>query len=722
MSGLLGGDERRGSAIELQRRTSKGRVGVAGLLAVGLVAGLISPSGAYERPGVTQLVSVSNSLVPSASDLNLFTISPALSGNGRFVAFATDAANLAEDQNPGVDVFVRDLVRRRTEIVSVRSDGTPALSPPAGLNRAALSRPSVSRSGRYVAFVSFSPNLVPGDTNVCASISPPEAGSCPDIFVHDRKTGETERVSVASDGTQSNERSFIPSISDDGRYVSFMSFADNLVPGDSNGVQDVFVHDRDTGKTGRASVGDDGKQGASSSICPALDPSGRFVAFVSPNAFDTDYSGPKDALRERQVYLRDLKLEDTELVSLNSADQPASLVSTEKPSAIRCSGIGPEAENTGPGISHGGRFVSFGGFGMVPAEGNGQLTADVYVRDRQFGRTERVSVTAFGEEARGGAIFFSYLGDIDNSGRFVVFGSLAHNLFEGDDETQAFITGDWDVFIHDRATGATRLLSIDMHGKDGACDNRSSDTGSPSGHAEVPVISGDGSYTAFFSCNKDLTTPDEDSRPQLAKYQVFARHVGPTIGVGGFDSSPMSPPSDAICIAVGICIPPRAAVATSDAPSDVPTLVTRRGADLFAASIAYRPDFGDLFARIELEEMSSLAGVGAGSPAVLYGLRFSKDGQRYEVRASSLLGGTFGLFRCSDTGSACTKLADLRGGYGTTGERVAVSIPLASLGLQGGGELESVQAFTALGSYHLGATEVLDTVRLVHSNQGRLGP
>jgi Tol biopolymer transport system component len=108
---------------------------------------------------------------------------------------------------------------------------------------------SISPDGRYVAFASVATNLVPGDTN-CGQ----------DIFVHDRQTGETVRLSVASDGKQGECVSFGPSISVDGRYVAFASWAGNLVPGDANRQEDVFVHDRQTGETFRISVASQGSQ------------------------------------------------------------------------------------------------------------------------------------------------------------------------------------------------------------------------------------------------------------------------------------------------------------------------------------------------------------------------------------------------------------------------------------------------------------------------------
>ena len=130
---------------------------------------------------------------------------------------------------------------------------------------------SISADGRYVAFISDASNLVPGDTN-----------GVTDIFVYDRQTGTIERVSVAADGTQGNGGSCQPSISADGRYVAFSSYASNLVPGDTNGISDVFVYDRQTDTIERVSVAADGTQGNSYSWQPAsISADGRYVAFSS---------------------------------------------------------------------------------------------------------------------------------------------------------------------------------------------------------------------------------------------------------------------------------------------------------------------------------------------------------------------------------------------------------------------------------------------------------
>ncbi|NLF49567.1 MAG: hypothetical protein GX577_00375, partial [Leptolinea sp.] len=149
-----------------------------------------------------------------------------------------------------------------TTRVSVASDGTQGI----GYSQ----YPSISADGRYVAFHSPAMNLVTGDMN-----------GFTDVFVHDRTTGATTLLSVASDGTQGTGESMYPSISADGRYVAFHSDASSLVTGDTNSRHDIFVHDRITGITTRVSVASDGTQGNNYSSDLSISADGRYVVFQS---------------------------------------------------------------------------------------------------------------------------------------------------------------------------------------------------------------------------------------------------------------------------------------------------------------------------------------------------------------------------------------------------------------------------------------------------------
>src|SRR5437870_3874045 len=164
------------------------------------------------------------------------SLGSALSADGRFVAFDSAATDLVAGDTNGVsDVFVHDRQTGTTERVSVASGGAQG-NGSSGLIGFAFP-PALSADGRFVAFLSVATNLVAGDTN-----------GATDVFVHDRQTGATERVSVASGGgTQGNRNSggffAFPALSADGRLVAFHSAATNLVAGDTNGAYDVFVHE-----------------------------------------------------------------------------------------------------------------------------------------------------------------------------------------------------------------------------------------------------------------------------------------------------------------------------------------------------------------------------------------------------------------------------------------------------------------------------------------------
>lgn len=199
------------------------------------------------------------------------------------MAFESDASNLiAGDSNGASDVFLRDRATGSTFRVSVGQGGVQG-------NRGSH-LPALSRGGRFIAFASNASNLVLGDTNRAL-----------DIFVRDRVAGTTRRVSVRTGGAQANGYSFDPTISEDGRFVAFYSFASNLVDGDSNGTGDVFVHDQLTGATQRVSVGQSSIQGNNESFRPSLSASGRFVAFFS---FASNLV-PGDTNDDSDVFVRD---------------------------------------------------------------------------------------------------------------------------------------------------------------------------------------------------------------------------------------------------------------------------------------------------------------------------------------------------------------------------------------------------------------------------------
>lgn len=184
--------------------------------------------------------------------------SPSVSADGRFVAFESNASNFVEgDTNGLVDIFVKDMQTGGITRVSVDASGAEA--------DGNSSHPSISGDGRYVAFHSEAGNLVPNDVNGAA-----------DVFVHDRQTGMTVAVSAGG-----NASAMDASISLDGRFVVFASGASNLVADDTNGRTDVFVYSVQTAQVARVSVNSDGEQADRGATEPSISGDGRYVTFSS---------------------------------------------------------------------------------------------------------------------------------------------------------------------------------------------------------------------------------------------------------------------------------------------------------------------------------------------------------------------------------------------------------------------------------------------------------
>jgi Tol biopolymer transport system component len=224
--------------------------------------------------GTVTLVSQSTTGVQA----NFQAIDPAISADGSAIAFISSATDLvANDTNLYHDAFVRDLSAGTTTRVSVSSTGTEG--------NGASDAVAISSDGKIVAFAAYSNNLVANDTN-----------NNEDVFVKDRTTGTTTRISVATAGTEANSLSTSPSISADGNRIAFVSYASNLVAGDGNGLADVFLHDRTTGQTLRVSVSTSGGDPDGDSSVPAISADGHYVAFISnaTNLIAGDTNGAPD--------------------------------------------------------------------------------------------------------------------------------------------------------------------------------------------------------------------------------------------------------------------------------------------------------------------------------------------------------------------------------------------------------------------------------------------
>ena len=337
--------------------------------------------------------------VDSAGDqANNASRNPSISADGRYVAFESVATNLvAGDTNRYRDVFVHDLQTGETTRVSVGRQGEQSDSE--------SFHPSISADGRFVAFDSPASNLVFGDTN-----------DIHDVFVRDRQTGETTRVSVDSNGRQGDDISQLPSISADGRYVAFSSGAKtlSLFP-DNNHADDVFVHDQLTGYTDRISVGPDGDEGNSASRTATISADGRYVAFESTasNLVAGDTGGPTDT----DIFLYDRVTRTTTQVNLG-------------PDGLSDSGTPGQERTT---LSADGRYVAFVSGEDKLVTGDTNSSWDVFVRDRVTATTTRVSVADDGSQSDG----YSYSPSISADGHHVAFTTSATNL-GGDGTSRKF--------------------------------------------------------------------------------------------------------------------------------------------------------------------------------------------------------------------------------------------------------------------------------------------
>jgi len=387
---------------------------------------------------------------------------PALSDDGRYVAFASSPDNLVPgDWNEVRDIFVRDTQTNTTERVSVSTAGDEG--------NGSSWQPSISADGRYVVFYSSADNLVNDDLNWSS-----------DAFLHDRQTGATTLISRHSDGTQGNWDSYDPVISADGAFVAYYSYADNLVDNDENGsISDVFLYEVTTGQTTLISRHSDGTQNNGGAYSPAISADGSFIAFVSyaDDLVDADTNGYED------IFVRDVAGGTTTLVSRHT------------------DGTQGDDWSYSPSISADGQIVAYSSYAgnLVDDDANG--AGDVFVYDMQAGTTTMVSRHSDGTPGN----WDSYDQALSGNGRYVLFFSCADNLMDADANE-----GGCDVFLHDLQTGATTLASRSATGEQGDWSSFS------------PAINNDGSVIAFGSMATNLVFSGWDGWAT----DIFVRYTG----------------------------------------------------------------------------------------------------------------------------------------------------------------------------------------------------
>jgi Tol biopolymer transport system component len=462
-------------------------------------AAAVSRAVSLHAPGLASLTPLGASRMPSVS------------GDGRFVAFVSDAVGLFPghvDSNGSADVFLYDRVSKKTVLVS-RSSASPAVSA-----NAVAGVPTISRDGNYVLFMSQATNLVAGQRDLAGSY---------DVFLYDRRAGTNTLVSRSRDSRVETASgiSLASGLSADGGIAAFTSLATNLVPQqDSNGIYDVFTFDRRTGTVSLASRtavrqgGQPGRTGNDSSFFSAMSPDGDFIAFDSaatdlvPGVADTNGTG--DAFLFQRSTGKVTLLSRTgggsgpagggELPSVSADGRYATFLDRNRRAVLldRVSGRiveagpAPAPPQSKPGLSDDGRWVLFSSTraDVIPGQDDRNNEADLFLFDRVSRERRLVSHVQGSPLEAGERGVFN--GQLSADGRYAVFASLASDLLPG---TLLFLT---NVFLYGRRAGDVALVSRSF-----LSPSRSSN-----GFAQEPVVSARGGFVAFASSAPDLVPGD----------------------------------------------------------------------------------------------------------------------------------------------------------------------------------------------------------------------
>ncbi|PWI15360.1 hypothetical protein DI272_15195 [Streptomyces sp. Act143] len=372
-------------------------------LAIGIAAGLLTLSAttassapASARAPHTERLAVS----PTGEQGDSYTYGPEFSADGRFAVFSSEAANLVPgDTNGQRDVFVRDLRKGTVERVNVSSDGAQADNTSTSFD--------ISRDGRYVLFTSQARNLVHRDT------PPPAEEWVDDVYLHDRRTGTTERLSFGLDGRSVDAGG--AAMSADARWIAFTARPNRMEADDPNGYRMLYLLDRETGTVKR--VSERTRPDWTSVLYDVSDDGSRIVYN------QLQYRGPGSAL-----WAYDIREGTRQQLNVTPDGTPTTVMAVDA------------------SLTANGRYVAFssGAPDLVPDDTNGTET-DVFVRDLVTGKIRRIShdaETAFGTQSP----------EISPDGRYVAYEATPRNR-----DTGYFGVG--NVYLRDLRTGSVRLVS-----------------------------------------------------------------------------------------------------------------------------------------------------------------------------------------------------------------------------------------------------------------------
>lgn len=411
------------------------------------------------------------SLTPAGAEIAKASGVGALSADGRFAVFTTDAGLVPADTNNRRDVYVRDRVAGTTSLAS--------LSPAGTIGNGHSSNPSISGNGRFVVFDTASTDYVVPDAN----------GAGADVYVRDLQAGTTTLVSKSSAGVQGNSGSQFAAISGDGRWVAFESSASNLVAGDLLGVQDVFLHDLLTGATLRVSVGIGGADPNAPSHKPDVSDDGSFVVYASNanNIVVNDTTFFMDVLRWERI-------------------SGATILVSQTPLGVASTTGGSDSS----AVSSDGQHVAFYSGATDLVSGDTNAIADIFLRDVLAGTTSRVSLDQFGGQILTGN---PGIPAISGDASRVVFSHTATTLVPGDTNAVQ------DVFLRDVAAGVNTRISVSTAGV------------ASNGTSQDPRCSSDGMVVEFTSTGSNLVPGDTNGFAD-AFVRVLAP-AGPSLAKSG---------------------------------------------------------------------------------------------------------------------------------------------------------------------------------------------